>query len=262
MNNLRLGIIGMGNLGTSLSKLLISNGFDTNLKVADINMSKIMDPLNIGTNKEVINESDIIFLTVKPNNMKEVLFEIKNHAHNDTLIVSTAAGIDIEYIENKLDSYYPVIRCMPNLPIKYKSGSMIYMLNENVHSNNEIIFENLMKGPYLLKVTDEKLLDVGTVLSGCMPGFISLISKTYIGFGVRNGFTEEESLKLYSSSIEGTLKMLGYNTPEEVMVQVSSPGGATEEGLKILHNYDMDNIIKRSLFSSMHRINNIKKKMN
>ena len=101
MKNLKLGVIGMGYLGKALTRNLINNGCGDNLIISDINKD-ISTILPINNNKYVINESNILFLTVKPNNIKEILTEIEENGDQNKLIISTIAGVQIEYIEKIL----------------------------------------------------------------------------------------------------------------------------------------------------------------
>ncbi|MBU0733932.1 MAG: NAD(P)-binding domain-containing protein, partial [Proteobacteria bacterium] len=98
-----LGFIGAGNMATALIKGLIESGvYDRqHLSVAD----KDKDALERGSgnfgvkchasNLALTSDSSIIVLAIKPQNMREVLEEIKGEIRDDHLIISIAAGIPL-----------------------------------------------------------------------------------------------------------------------------------------------------------------------
>lgn len=266
MHNHKLGIIGLGNLGISLSRLLIRNGFGNHLLVSDKNLDNpyLKSGFWTATNSEVINKSDIIFLCIKPNNIKDVINEINDdyHLDYDKLIISTAAGVDIEYIEKKLKGdFYPIMRLMPNIPIEISEGSIIYYGNNSIISNHELDLKHILRGPEFIEVKDEKLIDVGTILNGSMPAFLAHISDIYLKLGVHLGFNEKEFREIFISTLKGTGSMIENKEPEEIIKSVCSPNGVTEKGIKFLKENRIDDILNKSIFNSLKHLESIKKKL-
>ena len=147
-----IGIIGVGNIGSSLARLIIRNGYGNKLSLSD----NTKEPWLI-SNEKNIKTSDILFIAVKPNDMADVLKDIRKHSdHEDKLIISTAASVPISYMEKQLESEnYPIVRIMPNYPINIGAGVITYYANNNVHQNNISALSNLLDGPYLYPVKNE-----------------------------------------------------------------------------------------------------------
>ena len=163
-----IGIIGFGNLGNSLSKLLMRNNVGKNLSISSKEMSsKESLIIKQGDN---IRRSDIL-LTVKPNSIKDVCDDINKYANNEKTIVSAAAAVPIQKINDWTDRKHHIIRCMPNLPVSIGDGSIVWHDPENRDDVKEII-GNYTKGPNSLWVKDERLVDVATVVSGCTPAYV------------------------------------------------------------------------------------------
>ena len=97
----------------------------------------------VPSNAEVVMKSEIIFLSVKPNQMSDILKEIGPFLTERHLLISIAAGFNIDSISNSLEEYYSeegsseehpfqirTIRTMPNLPALVGDGATPYTLNQ------------------------------------------------------------------------------------------------------------------------------------
>lgn len=247
MKNVKVGIIGVGKLGSALNQLLCLNGFSNKIYLSDVNGK-------YKSNQEVIKKCNILFLSVKPNQIRYVLEQIRDNDDNNKLVISSVAGINTKTIEDCLNSYYPIIRCMPNLPIRNGKGSIVYYMNNMTHIKEHFQFREMTEGPYSLLVRNEKLIDTSTVFTGCMPGFISFLSQEYINFAIKRGFTERESRELFCSTLRGTAELLLNDKPEDVVKDVSSPGGATEKGVEIMKEFNINKIISDSVDLAYARV--------
>src|SRR6202040_1882575 len=65
-------------------------------------------------NKKAVHGADIVLLGVKPQVVGEVLKEIASELSEKTLVISVAASVPTNYIEQHAGSKVPVIRAMPN----------------------------------------------------------------------------------------------------------------------------------------------------
>ena len=247
MKNLRIGVVGLGNIGKSLSSLITRNGYSETLRLGDKRR-----------NIETISNSDILFLTVRSNDLPDILKQIEVVGSNDKLIVSFVTGISLDHLEETLDDY-AVVRGSINIPVSIGKGTITYIPNENVNSQQLAHLQEILKGPELLQVRNEKLIDISTVLIGCMPAFTSFIAEEYIHFGIKYGFTAEEAKKLYLSTLEGTACLLKEKCPEEVISLVTTKGGITYQGLSYLEQSGVREILQDSLKSSLSGINLNKK---
>lgn len=256
----RIGIIGTGNLGSHLCSLFIRNNIK-NITVSDINHNKaymFAKKYNVYINsvRKNINQSDIIFLTVKPNNISSVCNSFKKY-ENKT-IVSTAAGVSVSKLYELTKWNHNVVRCMPNIPISVGKGSIVW------YSTDKVCYRSLQQltyGPQSFWVDNEEMIDVATVISGCIPAYISVFYQHYLEAGIEIGMDPTLCKKLLLNGIVGSSKLLLTNDYKTIIESVASKGGATEEGLAMMEKMGFGKIINKSLVSSLKRIDNISKLM-
>jgi len=257
MNPYKIGIIGLGNLGKSVYNMLSNNGLKNFINISDKVHEEGYEYVNMMEN---VKDSDTIFMSVKPNDIKSVCKNMKGLVDNK-IIISTAAGVPIDYIENIIGNKTKIIRCMPNIPISERKGLLVWYSKEEVPKNVKFILHTITEGPDKIWVYDEKLIDIATVLSGSNPAFQAYIAQAYIDFGIRNGFNAKESLKLYQSSTEGTSFLLNKLSSDKIIEKVSSKGGATERGMRYFKENKLREIIHNSADLSLERIKNISKQL-
>jgi len=241
---MRIGIIGNGKLTFALSKLFLRNGLN-NFNISDIDKTRSQ---NI-SNSENIEDSDILFLCVKPKDVENVLPLFTNF--DNKIIVSMAAGISIADLEKYSNS---CVRMMTNLPIQYGKGVITYYSKCEIHP----YIKTICKGPKLLKCKDEKLLDVSTIYNGSMPAFISYFAQEYIQFAISRGFTPYEAKQSYISTLEGTVEMMKHYPLDEIISRVSSPKGVTQKGLDFLDNSEIRDILRESMEVSYNHLAKLK----
>ena len=105
---MKIGFIGLGNMATAMIGGMLQKGI---AKPEDIigssktetTAEKVKTKFNINTttdNTAVAEQADILFLAVKPIFFPEVIAEIKDAVKADTLIVSIAAGRNLQYLKD------------------------------------------------------------------------------------------------------------------------------------------------------------------
>ena len=113
-----VGVIGIGNMGSALVRGWIEKQtvdhnkitiYDTNKDLLDqrageFNVSKALN------NTDLVQSSKYILLAVKPQVMDKVLDEVGSKVTEEQTIISIAAGITIEFIEEYLKKNIGVIR--------------------------------------------------------------------------------------------------------------------------------------------------------
>ena len=257
-----IGIIGAGSIGSHLAKLIYRNKLGHHISIADKNMWKARAQIiESGTTEEVIQSSSILFLTVKPNNIKEVCLTIQNLNISNKTIVSTAAGVPISKIKewsNGHSGQHRVVRMMPNIPISNGCGSIIWYTKDNV---NRKVLDRLCDGPTSLWVNDEAMIDSATAIFGCLPAYIAKYYEIYLKQALMMGFPAHEAKKMLTSTFLGTSYLLDKLSGDEIITQVASKGGATEKALEVLTDDGFDTVIQKAINESLDRIKNITKNL-
>jgi pyrroline-5-carboxylate reductase len=195
---------------------------------------------------EVSGKSRYILLAVKPQNIKNVLEEIKEDFDcRSSTIISIIAGVPTYYIEKKLNSDVPVIRIMPNTPALFKSGMAALSKGRFAVDEDVVFSENLIKniGDYV--IIEEKYQNIATALNGSGPAYFFLFCKYLIDAGVKNGLSMETARKLVAETIIGsgiTIKKSEVDL-DGLIKMVASPGGTTEKALDEFNKNDLEKII-------------------
>ena len=148
----KVGFIGCGNMGEAFLKGIINSLMVeiSNISVCDFVKGKEIEKKYgekaVDNEITVVEESDIIFLAVKPNVYMDVLDEIKDSINSTKVIVAMAPGITMEDIlEETENRNSKIVRTMPNLPLMVQEGCIAYSFNENVEDDEKLYFKELFE---------------------------------------------------------------------------------------------------------------------
>ncbi len=238
---MKYGFIGCGNMGGALAKALSLSTKD--IMLSDYFPEKaqaLADELFVksGTNQQVAEGCERIFLAVKPQMMESVLTSVKAELiEKKPLLITMAAGIKMERIQEILGEKLSVIRIMPNIPVSVGKGLIMY---DFVDASKEAVddFVSDMCGAGILDKIDEKLIDAGTAVSGCGPAYMYMFIEALADGGVSIGLSREKAILYAAATMEGAAKLLleSGKHPGELKDAVCSPGGSTIMGVKALED--------------------------
>ena len=256
MLTLKIGVIGAGRLGSAfiegLSKYHEVNVYDPNVeKISKIKGLKVMP-----SNEALASASDIILIAVKPKDVAETLSSIAKLVE-DKLVVSVAAGVTIKKLESLGAKH--VIRLMPNIAISVEEGMLAYSLNPNASSYEEEFVKTFERLGKCLNVK-EGYLDAITVCSGSGPAFIAAFADAIVKEAVAHGLDENIARIAVAQTLVGTGKlMLRGRKATDIIHQVASPGGVTEEGLKILESHGVRDKIAEAMRFAIKKTSQLSK---
>ena len=157
----------------------------------------------------LIRNTQIVFLCLKPQDMKGMLHSIKNFLSPNHLLVTIAAGLNIDFFERHLDNINPlkVIRIMPNTPCIVGEGMSVICKNKNVSGEEEKKIIALMESLGKVVALEEKMFSAVTGLSGSGPAYIFLIIEALADGGVEMGLSRDTALMLAAQTVLGSAKM-------------------------------------------------------
>ncbi len=238
---MKYGFIGCGNMGGALIRALSKKTKD--IIIADFFLEKaqaLAEELSIewGTNDEVVDRADRIFLAVKPQMMEKVLSELKEQIQErKPLLITIAAGLEIKKIEEFAGGNLPVIRIMPNTPVSVGEGLIMYTSNALAEDRVDDFVLDMEYAGTLDKL-DEKLIDAGTAVSGCGPAYMYMFLEALADGGVACGLPRDKALLYAAKTMEGAAKLAleSKKHPGELKDAVCSPGGSTIMGVKALED--------------------------
>ena len=254
---MKLGIIGAGNMGSSILKGVTSSNFleNKNIAIFDLNNEKIEElSKEYGVKKaenenELAKESDILILSVKPNIVPKVLDKIKDNLSEKTIVLSIAAGISINFIENIIGDNKKIIRAMPNTPAQIMEGMTAVSFNKNIEeSEKKIIFELLNSFGKSIEI-EEKLMHVYTGISGSLPAYVFVFMEALADGGVLEGMPRDKAYEVIAQTVSGSAKMMQETGkhPGILKDEVTSPGGTTIAALKVLEDGKFRGIVMEAV---------------
>lgn len=237
MNEKDLGIIGVGKIGSTLLKrLLLSKSIDKNrIIIYDTNstrltqISKEYGVDSAKNNSELVKSSKFILIAVIPQVIDEVLKEIHTLVNNGKIIISIAAGVSINHINEYISEKVGIVRVMTNIPALVGAAATGLSSNKNIKPMDLKFIKKIFEAVGIVVELEEKHLDAVTGLSGSGPAYIFIIIEALSDGGVKMGLPRDISQKLAAQTVLGAAKLMLKTTkhPGELKDMVSTPGGTT-----------------------------------
>lgn len=231
-------IIGCGAMGGAILSGCLAKGLwnkeDVYVKEHSEEASKAKAArygVHASTDGSEAKEADLVLIAVKPNVVPEVLHEISRY--QPSRVLSIAAAVTLESLENGLPKDTEVIRVMPNTPASVGEGMAAIAPGTKASPafirEAEAVFSALGREA----VVTERQLDELGALSGAGPGYAFVIIDALADAGVLIGLPRKLAIEAAAQTLYGAAKMVleTGKHPDELRDQVTSPGGTTIAGI-------------------------------
>ena len=258
-----IGFIGVGNMGGTLAKVAKNFIGAKNIIVSGRNSerTKLFAAENgciAATNDIIAKESSMIFLGVKPHQMRSVLEEISpilKERCDEIVLVSMAAGLTTAQIEEFAACDVRVLRIMPNTPSLIGEGSIPYCKGRFALDSDCEELEELLESAGALIPMDENLIDAASAVAGCGPAFVYVFIEALADAGVACGLPRKDAVKLAAQMTAGSAKMVLQTQKHtgELKDAVCSPGGSTIAGVCALDENGFRNAVQKAVKASFDR---------
>jgi len=255
----KIGIVGYGNMGSAIAEN-IKSAYE--VFVFDKDSSKLQQAQGISFSKDIrdlINSVDIVVLAVKPQDFDPVLKEIKGLTEGK-IFVTIAAGVTANYIEKQLGKI-KVVRAMPNLGVITGKSMTCICKGKFAGKEDFDLAKELFMHVGKVREVDESKMNAVTAVSGSGPGyyFNEIVKRpddyardknkfikefeTSLAEAAREiGLDEEMSLLLARETVILSdvtfeiVKKIDNSGAEQLRDKVTSKGGTTEAGLKVINS--------------------------
>lgn len=178
-------------------------------------------------------------IAVKPPDVPAAVTEVA--AAGATRILSIAAGISTASIERAAGRPVAVVRAMPNTPALVGEGASAIAAGAGASAADMEWAEGILGAVGLVVRADEPQLDAVTALSGSGPAYLFAVAEALIDAGVAAGLSRPLAESLTTQLFVGSAKLLAERgDPAALRVMVTSPGGTTEAGLRVLTERRID----------------------
>ena len=265
-----IAIIGAGNMGQCLLGGLIGTEYHSNkLWVTEpsnegLNHLKQKFDQNIHfttENSEAAATADILLLAVKPLILPKVLEELAPIIkEKNPLVLSIAAAVTLNMMENYLGSHAKIVRAMPNTPALIQCGITALIANANVSADQKEEAQTILNSVgTTIWIENEKQMDVVTALSGSGPAYFFLMMEALQEAGEKLGLSKEIAKQLVLHTAYGSA-LMPLETDKDVVTlrkEVTSPGGTTEQAVRVLEESHIRDIFVRAITAGYKRSHEI-----
>ncbi|HEY9150645.1 MAG TPA: pyrroline-5-carboxylate reductase [Gammaproteobacteria bacterium] len=264
MKTRKLSFIGAGNMTRSLVGGLIADGCDPSLiRLSDPDADRLQDLAHrlgvqiVQDNRSVIEDADLVVLAVKPQVLPAVAREIADRVQDQQpLVISIAAGIRTPDLARWLGADTAIVRAMPNTPALVQSGATGLFANAHVRDQQRDLAETILRAVGLtLWVEQEDQLDLVTALSGSGPAYFFLVMEALQEAAGKLGLPAETARLLALQTAFGASRMALESDEDAAALRqrVTSPGGTTEQALRVLEEGGLRNLMEQALTTAARR---------
>ena len=261
--SVRIGFIGAGRMARALAQGLLAAEFTTadKLLASDVfatarsDFTKETGSSAVKSNTEVLEKSQIVTLSIKPQQMGSVLTELQGKVTAEHLVVSIAAGVSVATITRALGQDCRVVRVMPNTPCLVGASASGFAIGGAATREDAELVERMLSTVGVAIEVPEKLLDAVTGLSGSGPAYVYQIIEALSDGGVCVGLPRDIATKLAAQTVFGAAKMVLESElhPGELKNAVASPGGTTIAGLHTLEKGGLRGCLMDAVLAATRR---------
>jgi pyrroline-5-carboxylate reductase len=237
----KLVVMGGGRMGEALVAGLLAAGWAASSDVVVVEAIEARRKELAGSHPglQVASEpvtADGAVIAVKPGDVEAACRQLAPAAPGRVL--SIAAGVTLSALEGWLGGGVPVVRAMPNTPALVGAGAAAVAAGTSAGDADLAWAEEVLGAVGIVLRVSEPLLDAVTGLSGSGPAYVFLVAEALIDAGVLAGLPRDVSTRLAIQTLLGSARMLAESGdgPEALRAMVTSPGGTTAAGLRVLED--------------------------
>lgn len=256
---MKISCIGTGAMGGAIMRAICKKYDVKNIKVTDKNVELGKAFANetgatfVSTNKEVL-DADYIFLAVKPQFLSDVFAEIAGSIPTNTVVISMAAGVKLEKLENWAPKAR-FVRMMPNVCAQIGQAMIAITYNENIKAEEAATVKEILSSAGKVEQVPEKLMDCVTAVSGSGPAFVFMFIEALADAAVRCGMPRSQAYTYAAQTVYGSAGMVLENGQHPAVLKdmVCSPAGTTIEGVAALEKNNFRNAVIEAVTAACDR---------
>jgi pyrroline-5-carboxylate reductase len=259
----RLGFIGAGVMAESMMAGLLSRDI---VAANDIVAShprvdrreRLANRFGISTvetNEQVAIDTQMVFLTIKPQVLPQVMGQLRGKLRSDQLVVSILAGASLRALRRGLE-HGAIVRVMPNTPAQIGEGMSVWCGTADVGDQQRNQVKTVLGAlGEEIEVTTEKYVDMATALSGTGPTYVFLMMEALIDAGVHMGFPRHLAEQIVLQTVSGSVDFARHSGKHmaELRNMVTSPGGTSAEAIYQMEKGGLRTVLSRAAFAAFQR---------
>ena len=242
----KLGIIGIGSLGSSLLGGLLRKGvfhakdivtYDIQEGAGRVSSTTFGVSVAPGA-VELARNADSIVIAVKPKDVMPLLEQIGPVLLPNQNVISLAAGVRFASMQTKLPAGVRLVRAMPNTAAAVGMSVTALVSAPGGEVGLEVAQKLFSAIGEVVVLSEEALLDPATALGASGPAFMYLILEALADGGVKAGLPRDAARMMAAQTMKGAAQMAlqsGRHTAD-LKDSVTSPAGTTSAGLAVLES--------------------------
>lgn len=258
----KIAFLGSGNMAEAIFKGIISSGVmdAKNIICNDIFLDRLNDlkakygvTIDADTSSSVA-AADVVVISVKPQNVGELLDIIKQGSLKDKLFVSICAGVLSSTIENALGDV-KVVRVMPNTPAFIGQGFTGIAAGKYASLEDVDMAKEIFKVVGEVLAVKESMLDSVTAVSGSGPAYVFYLLESMVKSAQKIGFSEEDAKKAVFATFSGALSLAkeSEDSLEMLRAKVTSKGGTTQAAITVMEEENLMGVIEKAVTAAKDR---------
>jgi len=234
----KVGIIGYGSMGKMMLWKFSEAGYK-DLMAANRTADKLKEAegiCEISDNRGVASVCDIVFVCVRPVDLKTVLEEISDVIKPGALLVSLNGSVSFGSIRKVISC--KTAKVIPSLTAEIGRSQTLVCFNESVEEEDKTALKELLTSIGEVIELPEDEMGMGSELVSCMPGFIASIFDVICKSAEGHTSIPKDRIVhmvLSTMSATGDLMLQKDMSFEDVVGRVATKGGITEEGAKVIY---------------------------
>jgi pyrroline-5-carboxylate reductase len=190
----------------------------------------------------LVNESDLIFLCMRPQQAEESLKELKEAGQLEGKgIVTLLAGKKISFYQKHLGEKIQIVRAMPNVASSISEGMTILAFGPRPSAYFKSSINLLFSALGAVAEMNEDLMDTATAMAGSGPGFVFRFIESMARSGEKAGIPYEQALKIAAQVFAGASRLiLKGETPADLIQKIATPNGVTQAGFDVMSKSEIE----------------------
>ena len=260
---MKITFIGGGTMGEAMLSAILDKGLSTPraISVSDTNearrqyLEQEYGVAVMSSNRLAVTKGEVVVLAIKPQNLAEVMAELKGQLKSTQLVLSIIAGARINSLRLGLN-HSRIVRAMPNMPARIGEGVSVWTATTEVTKQQRKWASSILSAMgKAIYVADEKYIDMATAVSGSGPAYFFLMVESLVNAAVDIGLPRDMAQELVVQTILGSGHVIQRSgkSPAELRRMVTSPGGTTAEALLQLEKGGFNDLVLQAVRAAYNK---------
>jgi pyrroline-5-carboxylate reductase len=268
MKHITLGFIGSGRMAGAMVRGILSKQL---LSAEQIlcsggkgNSARLLSEqtgITLATDiQQLVQQCTHLVIACKPAQLAQLDVQWSEWSHEKSFL-SVLAGIPLRSLRKRFTQATSIVRSMPNTPAQVGAGITAFTPEPGISTQDQSIWQQLLGALGGVVEVQESELDLVTALSGSGPAYFFEITNQLTQAAVALGMSAETARLLARQTFIGAAKLLNKSgrEAEDLRIEVTSPGGTTEAGLKVLSEHHLGELLQKTLQAASKRSQELSK---